>query len=354
MEENNANEIEIIDEPSDEVTPYRYTITSYGADYPVDSLVKRLESEVVFVPKFQRGYVWSLTEACRFVESLLLGLPVPGIFLSKDTSTSKLLVIDGQQRLKTLQFFYEGIFKGKEFKLVNVQKRFEGKTYKTLEDPDRIRLDDAIIHATIVKQDEPSDDQSSVFHIFERLNTGGKQLQPQEIRTCIYFGKFTGLLKELNNHSSWRDIYGKPSERLKDQELILRFFALFFHDTQYETPMKEFLNKYMGENRELVKDSEEVLCKKFTVTIDFIHEVFGTRAFRPKKALNVAVFDAIMVAIAKRIDKGEITNKAAFRKRYKALLVDNSFLEACSRATTDKANVNKRILLATEAFQELA
>jgi len=99
------DEILVEDESTDEIVPYKYSITSYGADYPVDSLVSRLERDVIFIPSFQRSYVWSLNQASRFIESLLLGLPVPGVFFSKETETGKLLIIDGQQRLRTLQYF---------------------------------------------------------------------------------------------------------------------------------------------------------------------------------------------------------------------------------------------------------
>src|SRR5262249_8906843 len=94
---------------SEETVPFKYSITSYGTDYPVDGLVKRVGSGDIIIPTFQRGYVWSLREASRFVESLLLGLPVPSIFLSKEPESQKLLVIDGQQRLRTLAYFYEGM-----------------------------------------------------------------------------------------------------------------------------------------------------------------------------------------------------------------------------------------------------
>lgn len=112
---------EALDE-NDEVIPFKYAITSYGADYPVDSLVQRVVSGDIVVPKFQRGYVWSLREASRFVESLLLGLPVPSIFLSKEKDSQQLLVIDGQQRLLTLRYFYEGMWPltRKEFALKGV------------------------------------------------------------------------------------------------------------------------------------------------------------------------------------------------------------------------------------------
>lgn len=89
----------------EEQIPFKYSITSYGADFLIDGIVRRLEDDSILIPSFQRGFVWSLPKASRFIESLLLGLPVPGIFLSKDSETQALIVIDGQQRLKTLKFF---------------------------------------------------------------------------------------------------------------------------------------------------------------------------------------------------------------------------------------------------------
>ncbi|MEO6218991.1 MAG: DUF262 domain-containing protein, partial [Ginsengibacter sp.] len=178
------------DEKDDDVAPVQYDISTYGADYPVDGLVKRLQKGDIFIPDFQRDYVWNQAEASRLIESLLLGLPIPGVFLARETEGNKLLIIDGQQRLKTLQFFYEGYFNPKDeqktkrvFKLIKVQKRFENLTYEKLDENDRIKLDDSIIHATIIKQETPDDENTSIYHIFERLNNGGKKLTPQEIRT---------------------------------------------------------------------------------------------------------------------------------------------------------------------------
>ncbi len=351
MAENNENQI--FDETETEVMPYKYAITSYGADYPVDSLVQRLDKDVILVPKFQRSYIWSHKMASRFIESLLLGLPVPGIFLSREPKTGKSLVIDGQQRLKSLQFFYMGIFQGREFQLKDVQQQFEGKTYKTLKEEDKLRLDDSIIHATIVKQDEPSEDESSIFHIFERLNTGGMQLQPQEIRACIYYGDFNKLLQELNDYPNWRAIHGRPSKRLKDQELILRFFALYFFTDQYERPIKEFLNRYMAKNRDLRLHDAKTLKAKFTESIDVISESLGVKAFRRERALNAAIFDAVMIGLTRRIEKGPITNVRAFESSYKSLLTQSEFQDAIRAGTSDAPNVQKRIDLATKAFSSL-
>lgn len=357
MDENGKTDtgVAVIDESlKDEVIPYQYSITSYGADYPIDGLVKRLEAESLFIPSFQRSYVWTLNQASRFIESLLLGLPVPGIFLSKEPETGKLLVIDGQQRLRTLLLFYSGVFQdGRAFTLRNVQPTFEGKTYRKLEERDRLRLDDSIIHATIVKQDEPSEDQSSIYHIFERLNTGGTLLQPQEIRACIFHGPFNELLSELNKTPEWRDIYGPLNKRLKDQELILRFLALYFDGSSYERPMKEFLNRFMGRNRRLQAHDESTVRKAFINNVTYLAAALGKNAFRPERALNAAVYDAVMVGLADRLSRGMIKDRLAFKAKYEELLKNKEFSKSCRTATSDEANVRKRIELAREFFLHL-
>ena len=201
------SEENIIDDAGDASasTAFRYGITAYGADYPVDALVSRLNTEDIIVPTydpdrstvdvegFQRHFVWTKPQSDRFVESLLLGLPVPGVFLVVQDD-GRLLVLDGQQRLRTLQAFYGGFWGERQYRLEGVQEEFSGKTYKSLDPEDRRRLDNSIIHATIVRQDEPSNDQSSVYMIFERLNTGGTSLQPQEIRVALYRGEFVEFL----------------------------------------------------------------------------------------------------------------------------------------------------------------
>src|SRR5262249_53984864 len=158
---------------------------------------------------------WKKQQADRFIESLLLGLPVPGIFLVKEES-GRHLVLDGHQRLQTLLRFYSNDWEGGAFALENVQDRFKNRTYVQLEATDRRRLDDSVIHATIVRQDEPSQDQSSIYLVFERLNSGGTSLHPQEIRVALYHGPFADLLTSLNDHASWRALFGRKSRRLKD------------------------------------------------------------------------------------------------------------------------------------------
>jgi hypothetical protein len=332
-----------------------YEIASYGADYDVDGLVKRLGRGDIKIPEFQRGYVWPIKQASRFIESLLLGLPVPGIFLSKEIETNKLLVIDGQQRLRTLEAFYGGIFppNKREFSLVDVQEEFEGKTYKTLDDEDRRVLENAIIHATVVKQTNPADGGSGIYKIFERLNSSGMLLSPQEIRTAIYGGNLSNLLSELNKGPKWRMLFGPANKRMRDQELVLRFFALLRSQETYTRPMKAFLNKFMNEHKAMQKAACDELAGLFNRAVDAVSDHIGPKAFKPVSSFNAAVFDSILVGVARRLNKGPISNFGAFKGAYTKVLADRDFQGWTSRSTADDETVKKRLQKATEAFSQV-
>lgn len=349
-----APDIEDVSE-EDEALTYAYTISSYGADYPVDGLVARLGRGDIGVPPFQRRYVWKQPQASRFIESLLLGLPVPGIFLGKQDRTNILLVIDGQQRLLTLKYFYDGVFSdsGKEFALKAVQSELEGLTYKKLTDEQRRTLDDSIIHATIVRQDKPEDDDSSIYLVFERLNTGGTPLSAQEIRTCVSYGPFAELLKELNDLASWRELIGPINPRMKDQELILRFLALLNNRKHYARPMKSFLNGFMARNFELPKRRAAAFQKQFISTSDFIFSKYGRSAFRPSVAINAAVLDAVMVSTAELLERNPNPNPKGYKGAIDKLFKLEEFVSSYSRSTADEAQVKTRIAKATEVLQVL-
>ncbi len=338
-----------------ETIPFKYDITSYGADYPVDALVKRLKRDSIYIPKFQRDYVWTQRDASRFVESLLLGLPVPNIFLARDDD-NRLLVIDGQQRLRTLQYFFDEVFHGddKPFVLQGVTSEFAGKTYSSLHGADQIRLDDYIIHVIIVEQRRPTNDKSSIYHIFERLNTGGKKLYPQEIRACIYHGKFNELLQKLNKNSDWRELYGKEHKRLRDQELILRFLAFYNNHKNYKKPMKGFLNNYMAKHRYLDTETSYEFQQQFESVVKFINQHLGHSAFRPIRNLNSSVMDAVTIGIAERLKYGNITDIDMFKKNHANLLANESFKEIIQSGTADDKSVHKRINMGIEAFKNIS
>lgn len=356
--------VEDLDEAK-EIMPITHSITAYGADYPVDTLIQRLKSGDIAVPAFdwisdettevvgfQREYVWPKPKADRFIESLLIGLPVPGIFLVKEAS-GRSLVLDGHQRLQTLRSYYQGVIRGKEYRLENVQERFKNKLYKELDMEDRRQIDDSIIHATIVRQDKPSDDQSSIYMVFERLNSGGVNLQPQEIRMALYHGELVRVLKALNEESSWRQLYGNKSRRLKDMELILRFFAFYYYADNYSRPMKDFLNRYMASNRQLDRQTEAELRRVFCRTVSLLAKTIGQKAFRLERAVNAAVVDSLMIGVANRLERGDIKETEGLKAMYDSLLSNDDYIRAVRTATADDANVQTRMRLARNAFAEV-
>ncbi len=327
-----------------------FTISSFGVDLDVEALVKRLKNDTYHVPDFQRQYVWSQNDASKFIESLLLGLPVPGIFLYKE-SDARHLVIDGQQRLKSLRKYYNGIFKEKKFRLTGLQSKWNGKSYEELDEDDQNRLDLAVVHATIFKQDTPSDNMDSVYEVFERINTGGMKLSPQEIRSCVAHGEFNTLLFELNENHIWRFIFGKNSTRLKDVELILRFFAFDENRGNYQRPMKKFLTDFMTENRNPSEDLKTKRAATWATTLQVLSESFPFRPFRPGgRALNAAFFDSFMVALAQELEKNPNIQTSTVAAAYKRLLENDSFMKYISSSTADDENVKNRFQLAAASF----
>jgi hypothetical protein len=141
---------------------------------------------------------------------------------------------------------------------------------------------------------------------------------------------------------------------MKDQELILRFLALYSNSEEYRSPMKQFLNMYMGKNRHLRSKSAEELRKVFTNTIELVVESLGEKAFKPKKGLNSPVFDAVMVGIARRLEKGEVHDPEELSKQYQALLENEEFTTIVFEGgTMSEERVRLRLKLATEAFADL-
>lgn len=331
----------------------RFNITFFGADYPVETIVQRMNRQDFFIPDFQRSYVWSQKQASRFIESLLYGLPVPGIFLYREPDTGKHLIIDGQQRLKTLQFFADGTFAEKKFRLLDVSLPWRGRTYDELSENDKRRLNDAVIHATIFRQEEPKENDQSIYYVFERINTGGTRLSGQEIRTCIYHGPFVGLLRQLNADPTWRRVYGPVSRRMKDQELILRFFSFYFSRSSYSRPMTKFLNDCMEKWRRLSDDDARGFQELFVTAISAANTFLGDRTFRPERALNAAVFDPVMVGLATRLANGPIKSSDDVARAYRQLLSDDRYASAYRRATADEESVKTRMDRAVDVFAQV-
>jgi hypothetical protein len=137
---------------------------------------------------------------------------------------------------------------------------------------------------------------------------------------------------------------------MRDQELILRALAFYYEADNYRSPLVSFLNGFMGRHRNIDKDQADDMTRVFSNSIHVIYETIGTSAFRPSRALNAAVFDSVMVGLARRLDCGPIADPAAFKIAYNALMANQVFLDACGRGTAGEERVKTRIALATAAF----
>jgi hypothetical protein len=186
--------------------------------------------------------------------------------------------------------------------------------------------------------------------VFERLNTGGVNLQPQEIRVALYHGELVQVLRTLNEGSAWRRLFGRKAKRLKDMELILRFFAFCYHADSYRSPMKDFLNRYMASNRNLSRQSERKLTKVFEDTNATILKALGPNAFRPERAINAAVVDSVMIGVARRLEAGPVRKMEHLSDQYNILLKNRKYREATETGTSQEAKVADRLRLATDAF----
>jgi len=329
-----------------------YQITAYPADLTLRGYLDKSNAEQLTIPDFQRKYVWDQKRASKLIESFLLGLPVPGVFLYKNKGSNKLSIIDGQQRILSSVRFFQNRFEEKIFRLIGVMPKWEGKTYDELDESDRLMLDDTVLRATIVQQLDPDDD-SSVYHIFERLNTGGMNLNPMEIRRSVFQGAFANLLEELNENEHWRSILGRPKidKRLRDVELVLRVVALQYSWDTYEKPMKTYLNKFMALVNK--KPKEELSGFLEQVRIDFewavriIDENLGAKPFHIRGPVNYAVLDSIYGAVA------NLENEPSdLAEQFAALIKDEAFLSAVSISTSDEKVVSARFQKAIDLIKE--
>jgi hypothetical protein len=346
------------------VDPDPARVAYTGTDFDVEGLVRRMTRGDIIIPtfgeeleiddpietaRFQRPFVWTKTQMDRFIESLLLGYPIPGIFLVQQTDR-RYLVLDGQQRLRTLAAFYEGIINKKEFSLQSVAQPFRGLTYRTLTKEQRRELDNTFIQATIVQTDGSTESLDAVYQVFERLNSGGTQLTPHEIRIALYAGPLVEWLDTLNSYPEWRSVYGAPARHLRDQELVLRIVALLVTPGTYKRPLKKYLNDFMAEHRYLQDLDVQGVERRFRRAALLIAQGPGVDSLRPGgAAINAALTEAVFVGLMRRLEAGDVKSAAAAAGMGR-LLKEPELAVAIGRATADEESVRKRLALATRAF----
>lgn len=346
-----------------------YNITSWGADMTLMDIIMSYQNNDIVKPELQRKYVWDRKEASRFIESILLGLPVPSVFLANAADYQK-LIVDGYQRIMTIVDFYNGIWSGdgRPFYLYNsdmINERWRNKTYKELNAEDQRRYRMYTIHAIIFEQKQPRND-SGLFQIFERINTSGRSLNPQEIRNCVYQGKMNSLLFELNKIESWRILFGTPKEdpRMRDIEFILRFFALsepsiIFSESK-SISLKKELNDYMGRH---IDGRDDIFMQKrqiFTNCVSFILDKFGEEAFynlkndlsSVRKKFYPTIFDSLMIATKIALEHGYADDLLLAERRL-VLLRDQDYRDSITQGTMQTEHIRTRISKALQIIYQM-
>lgn len=297
------------------------SLNYFGADFDIAGLVRRLNDDDIVIPRFdpdetegsdiqgfQRQRVWTMPRMEKFIESLLLGWPVPGIFLVLDAD-QRYLVLDGQQRLTALKHFFAGRYpSGRTFRLGNeVAEHLQGATYDTLTAESRRRLNNTFIQATVVEP-KGEDGRESVYRLFGRLNSGGVALTSQEIRVALYRGPVIEWIRDLNQDPNWRRLFGSPHSRLKDQELILRIMAMRevvekvrarWNDPDvtreaYKPPMADFLNSFLEGHAKLVGLDKDKLTGSFAAACERLVTSTGNDGMKYAGRLNAAHVDAVL------------------------------------------------------------
>lgn len=344
-----------------------FEISSWGADLSFRELINRYDDDELVKPELQRNYVWDKPEASRFIDSILLGLPVPSIFLAK-TKEDKLLIIDGYQRLMTVRDYVKGIYSkdGSQFKLSRIDKiheRWQGKLFSELSSEEQRRIRNTTIHAIIFMQQQPKRGDTSLYQIFERINSSGRTLLPQEIRNCVYQGKLNSLLIELNKLPDWRALWGSASvdDRMRDIEFILRFFALSsakILDESQSPPrisLKKFLSEYMDGEDAL---DLTALSNRFSRTCEFILNNIGPSAFHNSSSGNTrgtasfspTVFDSVMISSDIAVQNGIPSDTTDYRRKRDELLADASYQALLYQETMRTPNIRERVKLMHKAL----
>ena len=333
-------------EPTDDDEPQniRYEITSYPTDFTVKALYEKWKSSQLVIPEYQRRYVWNLRQASRLIESFLLGLPIPQVFLYRERTSPKLIVVDGHQRLGTIAHFYCGKFPdGRGFRLRGVNSMWEGKAYCDLVEDDQLTLDDSTLRAIVIRQIQPNDN-SSIYQIFERLNTGGTQLNAMEIRRAIHRGEANVLLDKLNENEDWRDLIGmpKPDPRFRDVEILLRVLALAENWRNYSKPMNKFITDYMEFLDKSDADKIAYLEQQFAKACHVVRAELGEKPFHLHgQRLNRAALDAVIACSLESVDSLNPDISGA----YEGLQENDAFMAAVTYATSDVLVVKERFEL---------
>lgn len=377
------DDIEDVDESIRE-----FDISAIPNDFNVKTIVDFIQSGSVKIPGFQRNYVWDIRRASKLIESIVIGLPIPQIFLYEDHKNN-FLVIDGQQRLMSLYFFVKGRFPRMErraeiralsletgimsdevleddrlfrpFQLQlpsrepNDRNPLNSLRYTTL-GQNKVPFDLRTIRNVIIKQNKPSDDDSSIYEIFNRLNSGGVNLKPQEIRVALYHSPFYVMLSAMNLDSKWRKVLGvaSPDLHLKDMEILLRSFAMLCRGEEYKPSLVKFINRFSREAKS-ISSADVELYRQIGDRFLSMAAADKNRLFYNKKTnrFNVPMFEAVFAAACKLALSKKDSSLVSYSSEWiHVLRTDDEFLEATQLHTTGTPKVQSRLRRAAKLLRE--
>jgi len=355
-----------------------YDVSTSPNDFNISTMYDFIKSGVLVIPGFQRNYVWDIKRASKLIESLIIGLPVPQIFLH-EAARNRFNVIDGQQRLMSIYYFMKQRFPRDEAraKLRRVFAEHGDIPERVLRDPDyftdfRLNLPEKVhnspnrlhglafedlgdnqpafllrtVRNIIIRQNAPRDD-SAIYEIFSRLNSGGMNITPQEMRLSLYHSDFYSMLMRVNYEPEWRRLLNSPEPelRLKDMELLLRMFAMLVNAEGYSPSMSKFLNQFSKECRDNSKEANQYLEDVFK---GFLKAASGlpSDVFMNKSnnRISIALMEAVFAAACReKYQAGGLPEGSLALEEIRALETDPTFVEASLYATTQRANVHKRL-----------
>ncbi|MFC4637699.1 HNH endonuclease family protein [Deinococcus hohokamensis] len=300
--------------PALDIPKHERRVQTVIQDLPVETLCAKISrGALILQPEFQRNFVWNSTKASRLIESLLLNIPIPVVYVA-EAPGGKQEVVDGQQRLTSISAFVagsfpEGVNLKREFKLSGLQvlDELNGKRFVDLDVATQNLILEATLRVIVIKAESHPDVK---FEVFERLNLGAEKLNDQELRNCVYRGRYNTLLARLSEYKPFLEIQGlsAPHNRMADRQLILRFFALHrLTHLHYRGNMKQVMNRELDEHRDPSDTSLKQFEELFTRSIDMAWAVFGKKAFRRfqpgtgagangtwEERLNFALWDTLL------------------------------------------------------------
>ncbi len=342
------------EEQPTEVLPKERRVYTDKPDRSIFELYRQYQKgNLELRPGFQRLNVWDNAKSSRLIESVLLEVPIPVIYLSEE-SDSTYAVIDGQQRLNAFMNFLENKLR---LSGLTILSELNGQKFQDVPQSLQDKFENATIRIIEVRKESHPDVK---FEIFERLNTGAVQLNAQELRNCVYRGKYNDLLQDLTEDKDIQFLLGlnEPHYRMQDRELILRFFG-FYHNTylKYTPSMKHFLNKEMEQYRNLKDAEDKELRKAFKKSVRLSKTVFGNQAFRRFEIgstkdpngyweihrINKGLFDVVMFGFSLYEENQVIPNSDSIREELLWLMShDIDFREAVTIGTNDRSRIFTR------------